>query len=183
MEIEKSLKKKEAVALLKDITKALESGTAQTIKVGKLTVELAKKVDISLEYEVDEDETEFEIEFNWSKAKRSRKGKFQVFTGADEQWYFRLRAPNGEVILASEGYHIEQGARGGIDAVRKNAQPEQFEIRESRAGQPYFVLKAKNNQIIGTSQMYKRRASCNKGIKSVINYAAEAKTSLDEAKI
>jgi amphi-Trp domain-containing protein len=181
MEIEKSLKKKEAVALLKDIAKALESNAAKTIEVGKLTVELPKKVDISLEYEVDEDETEFEIEFNWPKAKRSRKGKFQVFTGADEQWYFRLRAPNGEVILASEGYQTEQGALGGIEAVRKNAQPEQFEIRESRAGQHYFVLKAKNNRVIGTSQMYKRRASCNKGIKSVIKYAPEAEESLDEA--
>jgi hypothetical protein len=181
MEIEKTLKRKEAVALLKDIVEALESGTAQTIKVGKLNVELPKKVDISLEYEVDEDETEFEIEFNWSKAKRSRTGKFEVFTGADEQWYFRLRAPNGEVILASEGYHTEQGALGGIEAVKKNAQPEQFEIRESRAGQPYFVLKAKNNRVIGTSQMYKRLASCNKGKKSVIKYAPEAETSLDEA--
>jgi amphi-Trp domain-containing protein len=181
MEIEKSLKKKEAVALLKDIAKALESGTAKTVKVGELTVELPKKMDISLEYEVEDDETEFEIEFNWSKAKRSRKGKFQVFTGADEQWYFRLRAPNGEVILASEGYHTEQGALGGIDAVRKNAQPEQIEIRESRAGQPYFVLKAKNNRVIGTSQMYKRRASCNKGMKSVIKYAPEAEESLEEA--
>ena len=35
MEIEKSLKKKEAAALLKEIAKALESGTAKTIKVGK----------------------------------------------------------------------------------------------------------------------------------------------------
>jgi amphi-Trp domain-containing protein len=181
MEIEKTLKKKEAVALLKDIVEALESGTAKTIKVGKLNVELPKKVDISLEYEVEDDETEFEIEFNWSKAKRSSNGKFEVFTGADDQWYFRLKAPNGEVILASEGYHTEQGALGGIEAVRKNAEPEQFEIRESRAGQPYFVLKAKNNRVIGTSQMYKRRASCNKGKKAVIKYAPEAEESLDEA--
>ena len=92
-----------------------------------------------------------------------------------------LKAPNGEVILASEGYHSKQGALGGIEAVKKNAQTEQFEIRESRAGQPYFVLKAKNNRVIGTSQMYERRAGCNKGIKSVIKHAPEAEVSLDEA--
>jgi amphi-Trp domain-containing protein len=181
MEIEKTLKKTEAAALLKEIAKALESDTAKTVKVGKLTIELPKKLDISLEYEVDEDETELEIEFNWSNVKRSRKGKFEVFTGADEQWYFRLRAPNGEAILASEGYHTEQGALGGIEAVRNNVQPEQFEVREPRAGQPYFVLKAKNHRIIGTSQMYKRLASCNKGIKSLIKYAPEAEKSLDGA--
>ena len=125
--------------------------------------------------------TELEIEFNWSAAKRSRTGKFETFTGADDQWYFRLKAPNGEVILASEGYQTEQGALGGIEAVKKNAEPEQFELRESTAGQPYFVLKAKNNRVIGTSQMYKRLASCNKGQKAVIKYAPEAETSLDEA--
>ena len=181
MELEKALKKTEAATLLKEIAKALESDAAKNVNVGELTIELPKKVDISLEYEVDEDETELEIEFNWSNVKRSRKGKFEVFTGANEQWYFRLRAPNGEVILASEGYRNKQGALGGIESVKKNAQPEQFEIRESAAGQPYFVLKAKNHQVIGTSQMYKRLAGCNKGIKSVIKYAPEAEKSLDEA--
>jgi amphi-Trp domain-containing protein len=181
MEIEKALKKNEAVVLLKEIVKALESGAATTITVGKLTVELPKKMDISLEYEVDDDETELEIEFSWSKKKRSRKGKFEVFMGADDQWYFHLRAPNGEVILASKGYPKKQGALAGIESVKKNAQPEQFETRTSKAGQPYFDLKAKNNQIVGTSQMYKRVASCNKGMKSVIKYAPEAETSLDEA--
>jgi amphi-Trp domain-containing protein len=181
MEIEKDLKKKEVLALLKDITQALEKSAARTINVGDLTIEIPKRMDFSMEYEVEDDETELEIEFSWPKKRKSRKGKFEVFKSADGQWCFHLKAPDGKVILASEEYQKKQGALGGVESVRKNAQPEQFEIRESRAGQPYFVLKAKNNQIIGTSQMYKRRASCNKGIKSVINYAAEAKTSLDEA--
>jgi len=181
VEIDKELKKTEAVALLKEITKALESDAAKTIKVADLTIDLPKKMEFSLEYEVDDEETELEIEFGWSPIKRSRKGKFEVFKGADEQWYFHLKAPNGEVILASEGYHNKQGALSGIESVKKNAQPEQFEVRESKAGQPYFVLVAKNHQVIGTSQMYKRQAGCNKGIKSVIKNAPEAEISLDEA--
>ena len=174
MEIEKTLKKKDAAALLKKIANALESDTAESITVGDLTIELPKKMDISLEYEVVDDDTELEIEFNWSTAKKSRNGKFEVFSGANDQWYFRLKAPNGEVIVASEGYQTKQGALGGIESVKKNAEAEQFEVRESKAGQPYFVLKAKNNQVIGTSQMYKRQASCQKGIKSVIKYAPTA---------
>jgi amphi-Trp domain-containing protein len=181
VEIEKALKKKEALSLLKEITTALESDAAKTIKVADLTIELPKKIAFSLEYEVDDDETELEIEFSWSTKKRSRKGKFEVFKSADDQWCFHLKAPDGKVILAGEEYHKKQGALGGIESVRKNAQPEQFEVRESKAGQPYFVLKAKNHQIIGTSQMYKRRAGCNKGMKSVIKYAPEAETSLNEA--
>ena len=181
MEIEKTLKKKEIVALLKEITKALESDAAKTIKVANVTIDLPKKMAYSLEYEVDDEKTELEVEFGWSHIKRSRKGKFEVSKGTDEQWYFHLKAPSGEVILASEGYHNKQGARRGIESVKKNAQPEQFEIRESKAGQPYFALVAKNHQVIGTSQMYKRRASCNKGIKSVIKNAPEAELIQDEA--
>ena len=181
MEIEKALEKMEAVALLKEIINALESDAAKTINVADLTIELPNKMEFSLEYEVDDDETELEIEFSWSIKERSSKGKFEVFKGADEQWYFHLKAPNGKVILASKAYHKKQGALDDIESVRKNAQPEQFEVRESKAGQPYFDLKAKNHQIIGTSQMYKRRAGCKKGIKSVIKYAPEAEVSLEEA--
>ena len=181
MDIDKELTKAEAVALLQEISKALESDAAKTINVVDLTIELPKKMEFSLEYEVDDDETELEIEFSWSTKKRSSKGKFEVFKSADEQWCFHLKAPDGKVILASEEYHNKQGALGGIEAVKRNAQPEQFEIRASTTGQPYFVLKAKNHQIIGTSQMYKRRAGCNKGIKSVIKYAPEAEESLVEA--
>jgi uncharacterized protein YegP (UPF0339 family) len=172
VEIEKTLKKKEAVALLKEITKALESDVAK--------IDLPKKMEFSLEYEVDDEKTELEIEFGWSNKKRRRKGKFEVFKSADEQWCFHLKAPDGKVILASEEYHNKQGALNGVESVKKNAQPEQFEVRESQAGQPYFVLKAKNHQVIGTSQMYKRRVGCNKGIKSVIKNVPEAKISLDE---
>jgi hypothetical protein len=181
VEIEKPLKKKEIVALLKEITKALESDAAKTINVADVTIDLPKKMAYSLEYEVDDEKTELEIEFGWSNIKRSRKGKFEVFKGTDEQWYFHLKATDGKVILASEGYHNKQGALRGIQSVKKNAQPEQFEVRESKAGQPYFVLVAKNHQVIGTSQMYKRRAGCKKGIKSVIKNAPEAEIISDEA--
>ena len=180
MEIEKSLKKKEIVALLKEITKALESDAAKTIKVANVTINLPKKMAYSLEYEVDDEEVELEIEFGWSKKKRDHIGNFEVFERDDEQWYFLLKAPDGTAILVSEGFPSKQGALSGIESARENAQAEQFEVRESRAGQPYFDLKAKNHQIIGTSQMYKRQAGCNKGIKSVIEYAPGAEISLEE---
>ena len=30
--------------------------------------------------------------------------KWKVFLGADDQWYFRRVAPNGEIVAQSEGY-------------------------------------------------------------------------------
>ena len=122
-------------------------------------------------------ETELELEFKWSAPdKKQRPGKFELYQSASDQWYFRLKAPNGEIILSSEGYATKRGAANGIESVKKNAQPENIEHRTSKAGQPYFVLKAANNQIIGTSQMYKRQSSANKGAQSVVNHAPTATT-------
>ena len=41
--------------------------------------------------------------------------KFQVFKGIDNQFYFRLKAQNGEIILASEAYTAKQSAFDTID--------------------------------------------------------------------
>ena len=175
MEFEKELEKPQAAALLRQIAQALESDDPANIQIDDLNIPLSPQVEISLEYEHEEAETELELEFKWSDPeKKQRPGKFELYQAASEQWYFRLKAPNGEIILSSEGYASKQGAMKGIESVKKNAQPENVEYRTSKASQPYFVLKAANNQIIGTSQMYKRQSSCNKGAQSVINYAANA---------
>ena len=47
--------------------------------------------------------------------------KFELFKGKNGEYYFRLKAPNGEVIADSEGYRSKAGARNGIDAVKKYA--------------------------------------------------------------
>ena len=47
--------------------------------------------------------------------------KFELFQGADEQWYFNLKANNGKVIAQSEGYRRRTGALKGIAAIKKVA--------------------------------------------------------------
>ena len=47
--------------------------------------------------------------------------KFQIFKGKDGQFYFRLRAANGEIICSSEGYTTKQSAEKGIAAVKEVA--------------------------------------------------------------
>lgn len=38
------------------------------------------------------------------------------FKGKDGKWYFNLKASNNEIVMASEGYETEEGARAGISA-------------------------------------------------------------------
>ena len=47
--------------------------------------------------------------------------KFEVYTDKAGETRFRLKAANGEVILASEGYKAKSSCMNGIESVRKNA--------------------------------------------------------------
>ncbi|MCR4622283.1 MAG: YegP family protein [Clostridiales bacterium] len=47
--------------------------------------------------------------------------KFQIYTDKAGEFRFRLRARNGEIIAASEGYKAMAGCVNGIESVKKNA--------------------------------------------------------------
>lgn len=87
-------------------------------------------------------------------------------------YYFRLKAKNGQVILTSQGYSNKSGAQNGIESVRKNAgNEERFEKKTAANGKFYFSLKAGNGQVIGSSQMYASESGRNNGIASVAQNA------------
>lgn len=47
--------------------------------------------------------------------------KFEIYLDKAGEYRFRLKATNGEVILASEGYKAKKSCENGIESVRKNA--------------------------------------------------------------
>jgi uncharacterized protein YegP (UPF0339 family) len=94
--------------------------------------------------------------------------KFQIFLGNNQQFYFRLRAGNGETILASEGYVAKAGCTNGIDSVKINAPiDERYKRKQATNGQHYFNLLAANHEVIGTSETYTTAAACENGIAAV----------------
>ncbi len=102
-------------------------------------------------------------------------GKFEIYTDRAGEFRFRLKAGNGEPILASEGYKAKSGCENGIESVKKNAPlGERYEIKESSNGKHYFVLKAGNHEIIGKSEMYEASSGATKGIDSVMRNAPNA---------
>jgi uncharacterized protein YegP (UPF0339 family) len=105
-------------------------------------------------------------------------GKFELKKSGNGQFFFNLKAGNGQVILSSEQYGEKRGAEGGIASVQKNAPDDgRYERKESSNGQKYFVLKAGNGQAIGRSEMYTTAASMENGIESVKKNAPGATTS------
>ncbi len=102
-------------------------------------------------------------------------GKFECYKDKAGEFRFRLKAGNGENILASEGYTSKAGCTNGIESVRKNsANPDRFVKKQTDSGKYRFNLTASNGQVIGTSQNYESDSGCSGGIKSVANCAADA---------
>ena len=102
--------------------------------------------------------------------------KFQVFMGkADEQFYFRLRAENGEIILGSEGYTAKLSCMNGIESVKGNSQDDSnFKRKTTSNDQFHFVLVAKNGETIGSSETYTTKQAMENGIEAVRRVALEA---------
>jgi uncharacterized protein YegP (UPF0339 family) len=46
--------------------------------------------------------------------------KFEVFSDKGGKFHFHLKAPNGEIIVASQAYATKANAHKGIDAIKKH---------------------------------------------------------------
>jgi uncharacterized protein YegP (UPF0339 family) len=102
-------------------------------------------------------------------------GKFELYKDKAGEFRFRLKAGNGQIILASEGYKQRASAENGIDSVKKNAPEDaRYERKDTKAGKFMFNLKATNGQVIGTSESYESEAGRDNGIESVKKNAPEA---------
>lgn len=100
---------------------------------------------------------------------------FEIYQDNAGEFRFRLKAKNGQNILASEGYSQKTSCLKGVESVKKNAQNEaMFELKQGGSGKWMFNLKASNGQVVGTSQMYENEAGAKNGIKSVMTNAPTA---------
>jgi len=101
--------------------------------------------------------------------------KFEIYTDKAGDSRFRLKASNGQIILASEGYKSKSACENGIASVRKNSiEDKRYDRKETKTGFK-FDLKSSNGQIIGTSEVYTTTAARENGIASVTKNAPDAK--------
>ena len=101
--------------------------------------------------------------------------KFQIFVGKDDQFYFRLKAANGEIILGSEGYTAKPSCQNGIASVKENAPLDlRYKRKIASNGQFYFTLTGANGEPIGKSEMYTTEDARDNGIEAVKKTAPDA---------
>ena len=51
----------------------------------------------------------------------AKRPKFELYVDKAGEFRFRLKATNGEIIAASEGYKAKESCENGIQSVRENA--------------------------------------------------------------
>jgi len=56
-----------------------------------------------------------------TKGESATNPKFEIYLDKAKEFRFRLKATNGNNIIASEGYASKDGCKNGIESVRKNA--------------------------------------------------------------
>ena len=97
---------------------------------------------------------------------------FQIFQNSGQYWY-HLRADNGEIVQSGEGYTAKASCENGIRAVQANCQPYRFEsfLESSQYG---FNHVAANGEIIGRSEKYTTAQSRDHGIQVVLQEAPTA---------
>ena len=94
--------------------------------------------------------------------------KFQIFkSSANSEYYYRLRAANGEIVLSGEGYKTKQGCQAGIASVKENAPYDSRYARKDSYMNYGFNLKSANGEIIGRGETYTSSAAREAGIAAV----------------
>lgn len=96
-------------------------------------------------------------------------GSFELKRSKSNDYYFVLKAENGNVILTSEMYKTKDSVENGIASVQKNCGLDERYARATSAanGKFRFNLTAANHQVIGISEHYETEATREAGIASV----------------
>ena len=80
---------------------------------------------------------------------------FEIYKDKGGKHRFRLKAKNGENIIASQAYASRATCMKGIKSVAKHAvSKDNFKAKETRGGKWSFNLVAGNNKIVGIHQNF-----------------------------
>ena len=115
------------------------------------------------------------------------KRNFEVQQASNGDWYFNLKAANGETIGTSQLYSTKYNAERGGVAVRAlvrlaraesqtKAAPKlvRFEVFQGEDRQSYFRLRANNGELLLGSEGYVSSSNAKRGIESVVSNGSES---------
>ncbi len=180
------LKSKKTVPAQTDEQSATEELTASDGKIAEPAVEIELEEEQSLAQEETVSEEPVEEDIAPVVKKTTRKptakktpekakkltGKWVIEFKAEKEYLSKLLASNGEVMLTSEIYSTEDGARQGIATIISSIENGNFIVYENKSGNYYYKLKTANNRLLCVGEIYNTKDQCLKAVESVKRFAS-----------
>lgn len=101
------------------------------------------------------------------KEPKKLNGKWTVEFKGEGEYMSKLAASNGEVMLSSEIYTTEEGARNGIATIIKGVDSGKFVIYQDKSKNYYYKLKTAGNRLLCVGEIYKSKERCLKAVETV----------------
>ncbi len=108
-------------------------------------------------------------------------GKFEVFP-EDDQFKYRLKANNGEILVVSYGYSTRDGAHAGIDTLKKNIEGGIVSYITDKNGRSQWRLSTPNDaRIVAMGESYSSLGNAQSAFASTQKFSkSETIIDLDE---
>jgi len=185
------------------IARALGRGEPVPVDdAGTVTVDPAPEQEVEIELEREDGMVHFEIEMEWPETEgeinddaAASKAAFELYTDSVDEWRWRLRHDNGNIIAdGGGGYSDKRDAKSGIESVQRNAPgahvidisrdeeaPDEggsdatFEIFRDTADEHRWRLRHDNGNVIADGgQGYASKQKAKQGLNSVKSNAPGA---------
>ena len=108
------------------------------------------------------------------KLAKKLNGKWIVEKESDGEFVSKLLASNGEVMLTSEIYTTEEGARNGIATIIRGVESNNFIVYQDKNNNYYYKIKTANNRLLCAGEIYKAKDACLKAVESVKRIAKDS---------
>ncbi len=106
-------------------------------------------------------------------------GKWSVEIKTANEYVAKLSASNGAVMLYSEPYTTEDGARNGIATIIKGIENGSMVLYQDKNSNYYFKIKSATNRLLCVGEIYKSKEQCLKAFESVKRIASSSMISSD----
>lgn len=92
----------------------------------------------------------------------------------EKDFFFQLKASNGETLIFSEEYTSLRGANQGVDTFKTNIAKDNFKITVSKKGKYVIKLLTSQGSLLAQGAHYNNRAAAQSGVASIKRFAATA---------
>ena len=116
----------------------------------------------------------YEVQIFHDEYAISNNGKFVIYQD-DGDYYYELRANNGQILCSSQAYSSEKSCREAMENFRKLVYEGNFYIYVDKRKHSFFKLYSNQLRLVMTGETYKTRDAAVSAAKSVLRFAKDAK--------